>query len=146
MLATNDMPNHNSFVVAGVTHSGQGKKGSMRPPVKILSLGAVVMLASMLFINGCSRKSGDMSSSPVYAQTNQASGQSGSGAPSIVQPDGQPDMAALDRAARFWMFQNHRRPISWDDFAAHASVQIPPPPPGKKYVLSKDMRVTLVNR
>ena len=112
------------------------------------------MFASTLFVVGCSRNSGDMVSSQPNAQTNKVVEAANAISPtqptpaavSIVQADGQPDMAALDRAARMWMFQNHRRPTSWDDFAAHASVQIPPPPPGKKYILSKDMRVTLVDR
>jgi hypothetical protein len=44
------------------------------------------------------------------------------------------------------MLRNRRRPTDWDDFAAHAGVQIPPPPSGKKYVLSKNMRVTLADQ
>jgi hypothetical protein len=125
---------------------GRGQKGSMRLLMKISPLGAVAILTSTLIVSGCSRKSGDMSSSQAYDQTNQFTGQSGPSAAPVTQAAGQPDMAALDRAARLWMFQNRRRPTSWEDFAAHASVQIPPPPPGKKYVLSKDMRVTLVDR
>lgn len=117
--------------------SGQGKKDSMRQQIKILPKGTVVVFVMVLVVSGCNRKS----SETVNSQTNQAA----SAAAPIVQT-GQPDMAAVDRAARLWMFSNHRRPTNWDDFAANAGIQIPPPPPGKKYVLSKDMRVSLVDR
>jgi hypothetical protein len=121
---------------------------------KILLIWAAIMLSSMLFVSGCSRKSSDAASFQSSAQTNQVGGtanavspgQSAPAVASIAQADGQADMTELDRVARMWMFRNHRRPTSWDDFAANAGVQIPPPPPGKKYVLSRDMRVTLVDR
>ncbi|HEY1787878.1 MAG TPA: hypothetical protein VGJ73_06965 [Verrucomicrobiae bacterium] len=146
--------------------SGQGRKSSLRSFLKTLPVWATVifsstlfasgccMLAIALFANGCSRKSSDAFSSQPYVQTNQTAETTipapsaqppPSGAP-IVQADGQPNMVELNRAAKFWMFRNRRRPTSWDDFAANAGIQIPPPPSGKKYVLSKDMRITLVDQ
>jgi len=141
--------------------SGQGKKGSLRLPIKTLPIGGVIMLASTLFVSGCSRKSSDTANSQANAQTTQAIETANSAAPaqpgpaavqpgpaaaSIILADGQPDMAELNRVARLWILRNQRRPTSWENFAAHAGVQIPPPPPGKKFVLNKDMRVTLVDR
>jgi hypothetical protein len=130
----------------------------MRLLIRILPTWAAIMLVITLFVSGCSRKSSDTANSQANAQTNQVVNQvvetanpvppaqsAPAGAP-IVQADGQPDMGELDRVARVWMFRNHRRPTSFEDFAAHAGVEIPPPPPGKKYVLSRDMRVTLVDR
>jgi hypothetical protein len=142
------------FVVAGILDSGQGKKGSMRLLIKILPIWTAIMLASTLFVSGCSRKSSDTVNSQAIAQTNQVvetanaapPAQATPAAASVVQANGQANMAELDRVARMWMFRNHRRPTSWEDFAANAGVQIPPPPPGKKNFLSKDMRVTLVDR
>jgi hypothetical protein len=137
---------------------GQGKKGSMRLLIKMVPIGIALLLASTLFVSGCSRKSGEMGNSQANAQTNQVvetappvgapvpPAQSAPETTSIVQADGQANMAELDRVARTWMLRNHRRPTSWEDFAANAGVQIPPPPPGKKYVVSRDMRVTLMDR
>jgi hypothetical protein len=130
----------------------------MRISTGILNIGAMPLLASMLLACGCSRRSNDLSGSQTHIQTNQASaitnpviiatpaqGQPLSGIP-VTQTDGQPDMGELNRVARLWMVRNQRRPTSWDDFVAHAGVTIPPPPPGKKYVLSKSMQVSLEDR
>jgi hypothetical protein len=147
-------------------NSWQGSKGPLRWFLRILSIYAVVafanalfasgclMLAIALFVSGCSQKSSTTFSSEANQEignTNPAavtapSAQPVPGTASVVQTDGQPDMAELNRVAKFWMFRNRRRPTGWDDFVANAGVQIPPPPPGKKYVLSQDMRVTLENR
>jgi len=130
----------------------------MRPLIKILPAVAASLLTITLFASGCSRKSSHVANSQGDAQTNPVVGtappaaavappaQLAPVAVSVVQPDGQPNLAELNRVARMWMYRNHRRPANWDDFAANAGVPIPPPPPGKKYELSKSMRVTLVDR
>jgi hypothetical protein len=81
---------------------------------------------------------------PASVQPPQA--QLASGTQTVGQAGGQVNLTEINRAARFWMFRNRRRPSGWDDFVAHAGVTIPPPPPGKKYALSHDMRVTLVDQ
>jgi hypothetical protein len=146
----------NNFVVIRGPDYDQGQKGSMQIPIKILSLGVATLLTSMLFTCGCSRKSSNTPVSQIPVQTNPASesayttvvpqGQPIQGNASLVQTDGQPNLAELNRVARLWLLRNQRRPTGWDDFAAHAGVQIPPPPTGKKYVLSRSMRVTLEDR
>jgi hypothetical protein len=118
-----------------------------------LFVSGCIMLAIALFVSGCSRKASDTSRSPASqdagdvnpAAVSAPSAQPVPGTTSVAQADGQPDLAELNRVARFWMFRNRRRPTDWDDFAAHAGVQIPPAPPGKKYVLGQDMHVTLVD-
>ena len=67
-------------------------------------------------------------------------------APPLVQADGQPDLGELKRDVIRWIVRNRRRPNNFEDFAATAGVPIPPPPAGKKYVLTQDMHVTLADR
>jgi hypothetical protein len=130
----------------------------MRRLINTSSIFATIMISIALFVSGCTRKSSDAANAQFITQTSQdvensnpaaapaPQAQAASEAASVVQADGQPDMAALNRVARLWMIRNRRRPTSWDDFAANAGVQIPLPPSGKKYALSRDMRVTLVDR
>jgi len=40
---------------------------------------------------------------------------------------------------------NRRVPKNFQDFASTAGVTIPPPPPGKKYMLSNDMHIILAD-
>jgi hypothetical protein len=57
-----------------------------------------------------------------------------------------PDFAELRRALARWLVRNRRPPANFEDFAATAGVVIPPPPAGKKYVITKDMHIQLVDR
>lgn len=77
---------------------------------------------------------------PVYSPTTSA-------APATVAPpNGEPDMAELNRSLLRWVLKNRRRPNNFEDFAATAGVAIPPPPAGKKYVLGSNMKIQLVSR
>ncbi len=77
---------------------------------------------------------------PAAPQANQAPGAT------LTQPDGAVDMPELQRTVIRWVVSNRRRPNSFEDFAATAGVPIPPPPAGKKYILTRDLHVQLVNR
>lgn len=57
-----------------------------------------------------------------------------------------PNLAELTRELRRWIVKTKQRPASFEDFAAKAQIQVPPPPAGKKYALSKEMRVILADR
>lgn len=130
----------------------------MRPLIKLLPIGAAIALAITLSVSGCSRTSSGTITSQSYDQTNQGAqtvnpaavstqpGESVLTVQPMVLANGQPNMGQLNRVARLWMLRNQRRPTSWEDFVAHAGAPIPPPPPGKKYVLSRSMRVTLEDR
>ena len=55
-------------------------------------------------------------------------------------------LTQLTREVRKWIVRHQRPPQNFEEFAASASVQIPPAPAGKKFALSKQMRVVVVNR
>lgn len=55
-------------------------------------------------------------------------------------------LAELTRELRRWIVKTKQRPASFEDFAAKAQIQVPPAPAGKKYAISKEMRVVLVDR
>jgi hypothetical protein len=55
-------------------------------------------------------------------------------------------LAELTREVRRWIVATKQRPTSFENFVANAKITVPPPPPGKKYELSKEMRVVLVNQ
>jgi hypothetical protein len=57
-----------------------------------------------------------------------------------------PDLDELTRQVRRWILKNQRPPKNFEDFASTTSYQVPPPPPGKKYVLNRQMHVVLENR
>ncbi len=67
---------------------------------------------------------------------------------SASQPAAQaaPNLDEITRQVRRWILKNQRPPKNFEDFAATTSYQIPPPPPGKKYVLNRQMHVVLENR
>ncbi len=103
-----------------------------------------LMLAGVLATAGCKKKVQAAAPPPPDATAQTAAGNTTSPqAPG--QPDGQPDLAALDRSLIRWIVTNHRRPASFEQFAATAKVAIPPPPAGKKYIIQKNMHIALVD-
>lgn len=120
-----------------------------------LVLGAAIIAA------GCGKKSEKPSSSAAPPlQTTQDTPQPAAPGPAVnsqsvpVAPaataagatNAAPDLPELRRALARWLVRNRRPPANFEDFAATAGVVIPPPPPGKKYFLTKDMHIELVDR
>jgi hypothetical protein len=56
------------------------------------------------------------------------------------------NLAELTRELRRWVVATREKPASFEDFAAKSKIKVPPPPAGKKYAFSPEMRVILVNR
>jgi hypothetical protein len=129
--------------------------------------GIVFLLAAALFSTGCHKAEDATVVSPRAPNINQ-DGQATAPAavpvdtqthvpvpgpipvspetPALVRASGEPDLQALDSALMRWVFANQRRPNSFAEFAATAGQVIPPAPPGKKYMISQAMHVTLVNQ
>ena len=99
-----------------------GDKQTWRQPIVLVGWAVV---AGVLALAGCSKAK---TSAPEAAGS------------------AQPNLAALDHSLLQWIFQNKRTPTNFEDFAATAGVTIPPPPPGEKYAITKNMRVELVDK
>lgn len=56
------------------------------------------------------------------------------------------DLAQLTRDLKRWIITTKERPASFEDYVARAKVKVPPAPPGKKFAISKEMRVILIDR
>jgi len=55
-------------------------------------------------------------------------------------------LTQMTRELRRWIVRNQRKPGSYEEFAGSANLEAPAPPPGKKYALSRDMKIILINR
>ena len=55
-------------------------------------------------------------------------------------------LGELTRQVRRYIVRNKTTPSNFDDFAAAAHLQVPPPPPGQKYAINAKWKVVLVNR
>jgi len=120
-----------------------------------------LILGAAVFTAGCGKKSEKPSSSaPPPVQTTQDVSQPAAPSSAVnSQPvpvvlatnaaaatNAAPDLTGMRRALGKWLVRNRRVPANFEDFAATAGVVIPPPPAGKKYVITKDMHIQLVDR
>ena len=98
-----------------------------------------VLGSSLLgLVAGCGNQS-DTAAAPGGMATQGAS-------PEAASTYGDEALAELTREVRRWIVATKQRPTSFEDFVANAKITVPPPPPGKKYELSKELRVVLVDR
>lgn len=116
-----------------------------------------LIFAALITLNGCSKKAPTANATPQPDVQNQTQGvpapsqpvapQPGQQKSPLVQADGQPDLPELNRTLIRWVMGHRRTPATFEEFAATAGVTIPPPPPGKKYMINKkDMHIVLVDR
>jgi len=109
---------------------------------------------SMLLV-GCGRGSNESSTNPG---ANDISGNV-SGSQPIGTGDSQPHkldvsqdsdtsviLDELNREVKKWVMRNRRKPATFEEFSSSAQLEVPPPPPGKKYVLTPELRVELANQ
>ena len=117
---------------------------------------AVLVALAVVLVCGCGKKNSpapptppstpETAGQPAAAPDQPATPQIQPPGTSLTQADGAVDMPELQRTVIRWVVANRRRPNSFEDFAATAGVPIPPPPAGKKYFLTHDLHVQLVNR
>jgi len=123
--------------------------------LKLLGVVALIVAVAVL-ITGCSKKA-PVAQAPPPADTQQAQADAPADPapqaapalspdqPPLVRDNGQPDFGALNHVLLHWVASHRRLPANFNDFAATAGVTIPPPPPGKKYIITKKMHIELAN-
>ncbi len=117
-------------------------------PIRCLSLAVTALV-----ISSCHKQAGAPDAAavephaPVATPINIASNPSPQSLPALP-PAGDLDatLTQLTREVRKWIVQHQRPPKNFEEFAASASVPVPAAPAGKKFALSKQMRVIVVNR
>jgi len=121
----------------------------------MMRLGLPLVLVATLLSVGCKKAKAPAAEAPAPtpAQAKQAeadhmpiAAQPRATPAAVVQPNGEPDLAELNRSLLRWMMGHRRRPNNFEDFAATAGVAIPAPPAGKKYIIASDMHIKLVNQ
>ncbi len=65
--------------------------------------------------------------------------------PSNSANSGLTQLQLLNRALVGWEMKNHRHPLTFEEFASTASIQIPDPPAGQKYAFNPKGFIVLVN-
>ena len=129
-----------------------------RPSKRWQILCAGLVCANALLVAGCSKQSQSQApsaSTPPDANASQSAPpatvstppdvNASQSVPAATVTNGQPDLRPLNQALLGWVIQNRRRPANFEEFAASANIQIPPPPPGKKYVINSHGLINLVN-
>ncbi|HVV01923.1 MAG TPA: hypothetical protein VHH88_11215 [Verrucomicrobiae bacterium] len=116
-----------------------------RTTKRALALGACISAAAFFAAAGCKKSSNSAAASARHSEAAAsipAAGQTQAPAPPPLPSSGT-NSVNLNRELRRWILRNRRPPKNFEEFAATAGVDIPPPPPGKKYTIDRSMHVTL---
>ena len=104
---------------------------------------------------GCNREASEpaveTANPEMVAPSNVMAGTATHGQPGAVldvPPGADTDavLAELSREIRKWILRHRRTPNSFEEFMSTTPMQIPPPPAGMKYVLTREMKVVLEKR
>jgi hypothetical protein len=105
-----------------------------------------LVLGATMWVTGCGKKE-----SPTPTGT-QATTNNQQGVPPQVKVEvsanaegNLPIMQQLNRAMFRYQMQNHRNPASVEELASAAGIQLPAPPPGKKYAFDSRGIVVLID-
>jgi hypothetical protein len=105
--------------------------------MKKLVLHVAVIVGLLTFSVGCGKNE---TAAPAQGMVTQ--GASSEAAATYADPI----LAELTREVRRWIVATKKIPASFEEVAAAAKLPVPPPPAGKKYALSKENRVILVDQ
>ena len=116
--------------------------------------GCVALIwAALLLVAGCSKPNTPPPTPPPSSDVTNTPATSSTVAPITYAPatgatnasDTQTELQTLNKALLGWMIKNRRHPQDFAEFASTANIQIPAPPPGKKYTLNQRGFITLVD-
>ena len=125
---------------------------SQRPQARVIAALSLIVLLGLA--SGCKKSPQVQVADPPTNQVAATPGGAGPGAPppSAPMPEAVIDTSSVDATLADLTRQLHRTMIgrhmsgSFDEFVAISKVNPPPPPPGKKYAISKQWKVILVNQ
>jgi hypothetical protein len=133
------------------TFSGTVWFGWCRPMEPKVLCFALVLGAAM-FAAGCGKgnSAGSSTATPQATESNPSPAApqavaNAQPAPAANAAAAEPNLQKLNHALILYKAQNHRSPTTFEEFAASANIQIPPPPPGKKYALDGSGFIVLMN-
>lgn len=119
--------------------------------------GCVALMALVLAVVGCGKKQPPQAAAPpAPAAGNQNAPATPASQPTHTEP---PQLAApagndlqaksihqMEKVLVGWVISHHHRPKSFEEFVAESRIQVPSPPPGKKYVIANNMHILLVDK
>ena len=116
---------------------------------------AATLVVCAALSSGCGSSADE---SVSHAEANDYSKNVSKGAP-VAPPQVQPQkmdlpqeadpaviLGEMNRQLKRWIVSNQRPPSSLEEFTSTAQIQLPPPPAGKKFVLTKQMRIELADQ
>ena len=98
---------------------------------------SILAVCGFLLVAACNKSSTPATSGGMVTQ--------GSPPPTAEAFEGV-DLAQLTRDLKRWIISSKERPASFEEYVTKSNAKIPPPPSGKKFAISKEMRVILVDR
>ena len=107
--------------------------------MRILIIYFLVLSAIAVVFTGCSKESTETVGGGMATQ----------GTPPTLSPaevEMSDELAELNRELKRWIVSSKENPVSFEDFVAKAGVTVPPAPAGKKFSISKERRVVLVDQ
>ena len=126
------------------------------PPGRRYILCVLLVCATAMLAMGCHRKeqSSEIPAPPPPATQTDAAPAAPAAPPAAVNSEpaaagdtnALPDLRPLNQALIGWILSNQRHPASFEEFAGSTDIQIPPLPPGKKYILNGRGLISIVNR
>jgi len=130
------------------------------PPNMTRALGTlwsalITFVAISTFLVGCGRETDESASVPTSADVSGNVSHGTPMAPAEVQPqqlevpqgaDQKTILEELNREVKKWVMRNRRKPANFEEVVSTSHLQVPPPPPGKKYVLNSELKVELADQ
>ena len=142
-------------MIHGLNRTGS----SVACPAGKVVVSFLAVVVAMLAVSGCGKEEAGMDASTLSAEDSAALNQNVSpppprpamqGRPRKIQATGEdPSRAMVDQLNRElarWIVTHRRVPSSFDEFVTTGQIQVPTPPPGKKFILNKDTRIELVKQ